>query len=282
MTEENRNFVTPFAFNVSRSLLGKSLASPSKRLFAILVDLILVGLLTTLSALILTGLFGITALVGFNNLRKKPERGLAAGFLLTASIVCALIIAVSMLYQGSDFQAMIEKDGSINAELNLDSGETDTAILEKAQAENTKLEKAQAEETQTEDAPAVEIRVPAESESPSVIAWIQGMITDLGLSFGWAAMYFTVFVAWMNGQTPGKKLFGIQVIAIDGKELSLWESFGRYGGYGAGLATGLLGFLQIYWDPNRQAIQDKISETMVIDLRKPDAEQPVPAESATA
>ena len=40
--------------------------------------------------------------------------------------------------------------------------------------------------------------------------------------------------------------------------------FGRYGGYGAGFATGLLGFLQVYWDPNRQAIQDKISATVVI------------------
>ncbi|MCW8832829.1 MAG: RDD family protein, partial [Colwellia sp.] len=50
--------------------------------------------------------------------------------------------------------------------------------------------------------------------------------------------------------------------------LSLWDSFGRYGGYGAGLATGLLGFIQIYWDPNRQAIHDKISATVVIDLRQ--------------
>ena len=63
-------------------------------------------------------------------------------------------------------------------------------------------------------------------------------------------------------------MLGIRVIKLDGSSLNLWESFGRYGGYGAGFATGLLGFLQIYWDPNRQAIQDKISETLVIDLRK--------------
>ena len=42
--------------------------------------------------------------------------------------------------------------------------------------------------------------------------------------------------------------------------------YGRYGGYGAGFATGLLGFAQIFWEPNRQAIQDKISETLVIQL----------------
>jgi hypothetical protein len=54
------------------------------------------------------------------------------------------------------------------------------------------------------------------------------------------------------------------VVALSGEPLGLLDCFGRYGGYGAGFATGLLGFLQIYWDPNRQAIQDKISATVVI------------------
>ncbi|GAC22947.1 RDD domain-containing protein [Paraglaciecola mesophila KMM 241] len=105
------------------------------------------------------------------------------------------------------------------------------------------------------------------SSPPSILAWVQGIAADLGLGFGWAAFYFSIFTAWWHGQTPGKRVLGIQVIKLDGSSLNLWESFGRYGGYGAGIATGLLGFLQIYWDPNRQAIQDKISETLVIDLR---------------
>lgn len=101
----------------------------------------------------------------------------------------------------------------------------------------------------------------------TVISWLEDIMEDLGIGFGWAAFYFSIFTAWWKGQTPGKKLLGIKVIKLDGKEPNLWESFGRYGGYGAGFATGLLGFLQVYWDPNRQAIQDKISETLVIDLR---------------
>lgn len=108
-----------------------------------------------------------------------------------------------------------------------------------------------------------------DNQPPSVVAWAKGIAADLGIGVGWAAFYFTVFTAWWQGQTPGKKLFGIKVVKLDGGTLNLWESFGRYGGYGAGLATGLLGFLQIYWDANRQTIQDKISETLVIDLRKP-------------
>ncbi|MBF7073905.1 RDD family protein [Glaciecola sp. MH2013] len=108
------------------------------------------------------------------------------------------------------------------------------------------------------------------STSYSVINWVKGVMSDLGLGLGWAALYFTVFTAWWRGQTIGKKVLGIEVVKLDGNYPSLWESFGRYGGYGAGFATGLLGFLQIYWDPNRQAIQDKISETLVLRLgRKP-------------
>ena len=107
------------------------------------------------------------------------------------------------------------------------------------------------------------------TQSKSFISWIESLVEELGLGFGWAAFYFSVFTAWWKGQTPGKKMMGMKVIKLDNTPLNLWESFGRYGGYAAGFATGLTGFLQVFWDPNRQAIQDKISETLVIDLRKP-------------
>ncbi|WP_340678902.1 RDD family protein [Paraglaciecola sp.] len=108
-----------------------------------------------------------------------------------------------------------------------------------------------------------------DNSSSGIVAWGKSLLEDLGIGFGWAAFYFSIFTSWWKGQTPGKKLLGIKVIKLDGSTPTLWESFGRYGGYGAGFATGLLGFLQVYWDPNRQAIQDKISETLVIDLRIP-------------
>jgi len=115
----------------------------------------------------------------------------------------------------------------------------------------------------------VESTEPAEKRSGiySILEWVKGIMSDLGLSLGWAALYFSVFTAWWRGQTIGKRIVGIEVVKLDGNYPSLWESFGRYGGYGAGFATGLLGFLQIYWDPNRQAIQDKISETLVLRLK---------------
>jgi len=100
----------------------------------------------------------------------------------------------------------------------------------------------------------------------SVLEWAKGILSDLGIGVGWMVFYFTLCVAWANGQTFGKWLLGIQVIQVDGEPLSLFNAFSRQGGYGAGVATGLLGFLQIFWDPNRQAIQDKVSSTVVIRL----------------
>ena len=109
---------------------------------------------------------------------------------------------------------------------------------------------------------------PVSKSAFSFVRWVNSLVADVGLSIGWAALYFSVFIAWWEGQTIGKLLLGIRVIKINGKGLDLWESFERYGGYAAVFATGLLGFVQVVWDSNRQAIHDKISETVVIDLRK--------------
>jgi len=108
----------------------------------------------------------------------------------------------------------------------------------------------------------------------SLISWVDGIIKDLGLGFGWAALYYSVLTAWWRGHTIGKRIMRIKVVKLDGSPLNLFESFGRYGGYTAGLATGLLGFLQIFWDPNRQTIQDKIAETLV--LYRPPGAIPIP------
>ncbi|HKY93276.1 MAG TPA: RDD family protein [Nevskiaceae bacterium] len=102
----------------------------------------------------------------------------------------------------------------------------------------------------------------------SVLATLRNLVDDLGISAGWAALYFTLFTWLWNGQTPGKRALGLRVIHLHGKPLTWWDGFERFGGYAAGLATGLLGYLQVYWDSNRQAIHDRVSFTAVI--RDPD------------
>jgi uncharacterized RDD family membrane protein YckC len=104
-----------------------------------------------------------------------------------------------------------------------------------------------------------------EEEAPGLVARASTLIEDdLGLGLGWMGLYFTAAVALWQGRTPGKRLLGIRIVRLNGKPIGWWAAFERFGGYAAGVATGLLGFAQIFWDKNRQAIQDKISETAVV------------------
>jgi len=116
----------------------------------------------------------------------------------------------------------------------------------------------------------------AKEEKKGLLGTLLKFLDDLGIGFGWIGLYFTAFTALWKGQTPGKKLFGIRVLRLDGLPMTLWASFERFGGYAAGLFTGLFGYAQVFWDRNRQAIQDKISETVVIRVL-PGAPAAVPA-----
>ena len=105
----------------------------------------------------------------------------------------------------------------------------------------------------------------AETEGGGLFAALRELADELGFGFGWAALYMTVFLSWWNGQTVGKRLMRIRVVRLDGEPITWWTAFERSGGYAAGLATGLLGFAQVWWDANRQAIHDRIVGTVVID-----------------
>ena len=106
-----------------------------------------------------------------------------------------------------------------------------------------------------------------EREGRGIRGFIAGLLEDVGVGFGWMAVYFTAFVVLWNGQTPGKRLLGIRIIRLDAKPLSWWFAFERFGGYAASASTGLLGFAQILWDRNRQGIHDKVASTVVIRER---------------
>ena len=95
-----------------------------------------------------------------------------------------------------------------------------------------------------------------------------GISNDLGLGFGWFALYFTAFTVLGRGQTPGKRLLGIKVIRLDNRPIGWWPAFERFGGYAASFSIGLLGFAQVLWDRNRQALHDKAIGTVVVRLRK--------------
>lgn len=136
----------------------------------------------------------------------------------------------------------------------------DTVQALEAHIEGLAARVASSERERNETATALE-----EAESSStVFAWVRDAADEAGLIFGWGTVYLTLFLVLWNGRTPGKKALDLRVVRLNGEPLSLFLSLERAGGYAAGVATGLLGFAQVLWDPNRQAIHDKIAETVVI------------------
>jgi hypothetical protein len=85
--------------------------------------------------------------------------------------------------------------------------------------------------------------------------------------FGLAALYFSFFTARGRSRTPGKWLLGIRVLRLDGRPLTWWESFERFGGYLASLGTFGFGLLDFWRDPNRRMAHDRISGTVVVKGR---------------
>jgi hypothetical protein len=109
-------------------------------------------------------------------------------------------------------------------------------------------------------------RLAESRERGGIRRFIAGFADDLGVGFGWFALYFTTCLVFMKGQTPGKRLMRTRVIRLDGKPIGWWLAFERFGGYAASFSTGLLGFAQILWDRNRQGLHDKAADTVVIQL----------------
>jgi hypothetical protein len=72
-----------------------------------------------------------------------------------------------------------------------------------------------------------------------------------------------------NGQTPGKWVARTRVVSLTSERIGLWQSVERGLGYGAAVLEGGIGLLQFFWDPNRMCAQDRLAETIVIDVRKP-------------
>ncbi|MCO4798514.1 MAG: RDD family protein [Colwelliaceae bacterium] len=247
--EETKKILTPFAFEIDKSLFGLPLAVPWKRGVALMVDFFFIFLLVDMPGELLAFVVAITFfMIGSKKRAEKmgKKRGLRKLFLRilgTLILFIVLITTIPDLIDNFSFNAVFSQNdqSSIVAKEDIDS--------------NSSLD-------------TKEVNEDSNTAFSEGVEWGKGVIDDLGLSFGWAAFYFTIFTALWNGQTPGKKTLKIKVIQLDGTPLSISDSFGRYGGYAAGLATGFLGFLQIYWDPNRQAIHDKISSTIVIDMKK--------------
>jgi hypothetical protein len=268
-------WVRPEALNVTPDLLGAPLAPNGRRALAIGVDIVLIGLLST------TGMFWTVAGVGalvIQLRRRTPGRPLWRSVLMGLVLAWLLIVAFA---QGADWLIHHDDPARVAAAAREegDNDEDDAAAAVSAPASVPALASASAASgadiagRQSARIAVLESELAA-ARKARPLPWrddLQRRLRRLGLRFGWAIAYFTLLPTWWRGQTVGKRLFGLRVVELTGKPLGLMTCFGRYGGYAAGLATGGLGFLQVLWDPNRQAVQDKLAHTVVVDLRGPRA-----------
>jgi len=83
-------------------------------------------------------------------------------------------------------------------------------------------------------------------------------------------IYFVITTYISNGQSIGKKILGIKIISIYHHRIGFWHCIERSLGYVASTLELGIGFLQVFWNPNRMTLHDRIAETIVIKTRAKD------------
>jgi uncharacterized RDD family membrane protein YckC len=113
--------------------------------------------------------------------------------------------------------------------------------------------------------------------APAEAAWRHFVLHEQNINLKWdfhevgniivALIYFGLGNYYGNGQTPGKWIARTRAMSLTGERMGAWQSIERALGYGAAVLEGGLGFLQFFWDRNRMCAQDRLAETIVVDVR---------------
>jgi uncharacterized RDD family membrane protein YckC len=241
--------VVAHPLRVDPAITGAELASPMRRLGAILVDGVILILPTVLVALLVAGLSlqrrdpaamrALRTLLGGAQARESMAevwRGLLPTLIrLEAPGLPAAVVAN---YEGGHIDEAVAELRDWNIMVALHYGE---------------------EEIANHKAPRV-IRLEVEKLiSPPIRA-----ASILGVP----ALYFTVLLVVTGGATPGKWMAGTRVRRLDGHHITLYESFERFAGYLHIPAMVGLPILDLWRDPNRSMPHDRTVHTVVLRHRK--------------
>jgi uncharacterized RDD family membrane protein YckC len=102
------------------------------------------------------------------------------------------------------------------------------------------------------------VQVKSDALSETAIGYIELALTLI------PTFYFALFNYFSNGKTVGKIITRIRVVSIYHHRISFWHCIERALGYAASTLEAGLGFLQIFWNPNRMCLHDRIAETIVV------------------
>jgi hypothetical protein len=258
--KEKRAWVTHDDLNVAPGLLGAALASPWRRLMAMGVDLAVIGLLSKHANFLMLG--GM-ALATWLLVRPRPaDLTKRKTWLLALAWTAAAVMLLSGAQQvwNTHGSVSLDLDKSDGVSISINGDGITSSIKPATAASGPEAFEAKIAEL---EAALEEAKKPKKLSVKSAVAsWSD----DLGLGLGWTVLYFSALPVWWQGQTLGKRLFKLRVVELTGKPMTLMLAFKRYGGYAAGVSTGLFGFLQVLWDSNRQALHDKAAHTVVLDL----------------
>jgi uncharacterized RDD family membrane protein YckC len=113
---------------------------------------------------------------------------------------------------------------------------------------------------------------------PLEFAWRRYLLHENNINLTWdfhekgnivvMLLYWGLGNYFGNGQTPGKWISRTRILSLTSEKLGRWQSVERALGYGAAVLEGGLGFLQFFWDRNRMCAQDRLAETIVVDIRR--------------
>lgn len=140
----------------------------------------------------------------------------------------------------------------------------ETLAVDRLAAQERRIRRLRAQNRGLEEELDQERDAREEAEERGLIRALLRFADEVGIGFGWSGLYFTLFVTLWRGMTPGKRLMRIRIVRLDGKPIGWWVAFNRFGGYAASIFTGLLGFFEMIWDLNRQALHDRIAATVVV------------------
>ena len=114
--------------------------------------------------------------------------------------------------------------------------------------------------------------------APLEIAWRRLVLREENVNIRWdfhqagniivVVLYYGIANYLGNGQTPGKWMARTRAVSLTHPRMGFWQSIERALGYGAAVLECGLGFLQYFWSENHMCAQDRLAETVVIDVRK--------------
>lgn len=244
---------------VAPEIVGLSLAEPWRRLAAMIVDLAVIAALSLLTAPFLGLALGIMLALILGMGRGAPIA------LVIARWVCRLLGAGVILLSALALGHASFTRGNINLDALQRSGESPAmkqTVFVPPNATFSQLHAAVDELSRQVDSLKAEIR----AADDTLARRAEVLAGSAGVTFGWSGIYFTLLTGLFNGRTVGKFLLRIRAAKVNGTRFTYFDGFIRQGGYVAGVAMGMIGFLKLLWEPNRQTVEDRIAATVVVKV----------------